>query len=156
MSTHKLDNVLAIYLEKQKMKLLMEILLALPLRHLLVQASVLALLLGSMIMPKLLQVQRTFTDRTQAWRILYRMVQMIHGLKSWQMTAYRFTILTSWTVECSGRLPTRPEFQLPVLLFLRVSPIPQATVFTRTTQISSRPTTHQRPVLDHRTGRLVM
>jgi hypothetical protein len=66
MSTHKQDNVLAIYLEKQTMKHLMEILLVLPRRHHLVQASVLALLLGSMIMPKLLQVQRMFTDRLQA------------------------------------------------------------------------------------------
>ena len=79
MSTHKQDNVLAIYLEKQTMKLLMGILLALLPRHPLVRASVLALLLGSMIMPKLLQAQRTFTDRLQAWRIMYRMVLMILG-----------------------------------------------------------------------------
>ena len=81
MSTHKQDNVLAIYLEKQTMKLQMEILLALPLRHPLVQASVLALLLGSMIIPKLLQAQRTFTDRLRARRI-YGMVLMILGSKS--------------------------------------------------------------------------
>ena len=82
MSIHKQDNVLAIYLEKQTMKPLTEILLALPLRHPLVQVSVLALLLGSMIMPKLLQAQRTFTDRLQAWRILYRMGLMILGSKN--------------------------------------------------------------------------
>lgn len=63
MSTPKQDNALAIYLEKQTMKFLMEILLALLPRHPLVQASVLALLLGSMIIPKLLQAQRRFTDR---------------------------------------------------------------------------------------------
>lgn len=154
MSTHKQDNVLATYLEKQTTTLLMEILQALPPRHPLVQALVLALLLGSMITPKLLQVQRTFTDRLQARRILYRMVLMIHGSKSWQMTAYRFTILTRWTVECSGRHPTGPEFQPPAPLFLRVNLIPQASVFTRTTQISSRSTIYL--VLDHRTGSLVM
>ena len=82
MLTHKRDNVLVIYLEKQMMKPLMEILLALPLRHPLVQASVLALLLGSMIMPKLPQARRTFTDRLQARKILHRMVLMILGSKS--------------------------------------------------------------------------
>ena len=79
MSTHKQDNVLAIYLEKQTTKLLMEILLVLHLRPPLVRASVLALLLGLMIMPKPLQVQRTFTDRLQAQKILHRMVLMIPG-----------------------------------------------------------------------------
>lgn len=83
MLTHKQANVLAIYLKKQTMKLLMEILLALHPKHPLVRASVLALLLGSMIMPKPHQAQTTFTDRLQVQRIFPdRMVLVTLGLKN--------------------------------------------------------------------------
>jgi hypothetical protein len=83
MSTHKQDNVLAIYLKKQMTKLLMEISLALHPKHPLVRASVLALLLGSTIMLKPHQAQTIFTDRFQVQRTLPdRMVLMTLGSKN--------------------------------------------------------------------------